>query len=115
MWSLLLGVEYSTAYDKLRRIPQIIKEITQSMDRTRFDRSHFMSYGDFSLNIETVYYVLDPDYNTYADIQQEINLRLFERFEKEGIVFAFPSTTAYLANDKKRQSRMQLFEKEDVA
>jgi len=67
------------------------------------------------LNIETVYYVLAPDFNTYADIQQEINLRLFERFEKEGIVFAFPNWTVYLANDEKRQLKMQLLAKEDVA
>jgi len=67
------------------------------------------------LNIETVYYVLTPDFNTYVDIQQEINLRLFERFEKEGIVFAFPNWTVYLANDEKRQLKMQLLAKEDVA
>jgi len=73
-----------------------------------------MSYGDFSLNIETVYYVLSADYNTYADIQQEINLHLFERFEKEEIVFAFPSRTLYLASDEKRQLKMQLSGKEDV-
>jgi small-conductance mechanosensitive channel len=110
-----IGVEYSTAYEKLRHIPQMIKEIIESIERTRFDRSHFMSYGDFSLNIETVYYVLAPDFNTYADIQQDINLRLFEKFEKEGIVFAFPSRTVYLASDDKRNLKMQLLAKEDVA
>jgi len=40
---------------------------------------------------------------------------VFERFEKEGIVFAFPNWTVYLANDEKRQLKMQLLAKEDVA
>lgn len=96
-----VGVEYSTASDKVKRIPQMIKDIVQSIQSTRFDRSHFMSYGDFSLNFETVYYVLSPDYNTYADIQQEINIKLFEKFEDKQIVFAFPSRTIYFADEQK--------------
>lgn len=109
-----VGVEYSTAYEKLKRIPQMIKSIIESVDQTRFDRSHFMSYGDFSLNLETVYYVLAADYNIYADVQQEINLKLFKKFEDEGIVFAFPSRTLYLANDEKRQLTMQLVKKQNL-
>lgn len=109
-----VGVEYSTAYDKLERIPQMIKDIIQSVSRTRFDRSHFLSYGDFSLNLETVYYVLSPDFNTYADVQQEINLKLFKKFEDEAIVFAFPSRTVYLANGEKRPLTMHLLEKRDA-
>jgi small-conductance mechanosensitive channel len=91
-----VGVEYSTPYDKVKRIPQMIREIIQSMEGTRFDRSHFSTYADSSLNFETVYYVLDPDYNRYMDVQQAINLGIFEAFQKEGIVFAFPTRTVYL-------------------
>jgi small-conductance mechanosensitive channel len=91
-----VGVEYSTPYDKVKRIPQMIREIIQSMEGTRFDRCHFSTYADSSLNFETVYYVLDPDYNKYMDIQQTINLRTFGAFQEEGIVFAFPSRTVYL-------------------
>ncbi len=96
-----VGVEYSTASEKLKRIPGMIKDIVESIQSTRFDRSHFMSYGDFSLNFETVYYVLSADYNIYVDIQQEINIKLFEKFEDEQIVFAFPSRTIYFADDQK--------------
>jgi len=97
-----IGVEYSTSYEKLKRIPGMIKDIILSVDHTRFDRSHFMNYGDFSLNVETVFYVLSSDYNLYADVRQEINLALFKKFEDEGIVFAFPSQTVYLAGDGKK-------------
>jgi small-conductance mechanosensitive channel len=96
-----VGVEYRTASEKLKRIPRMIRDIIESIQSTRFDRSHFMSYGDFSLNFETVYYVLSPDYNIYADIQQEINIKLFEKFEDEQIVFAFPSRTIYFADEQK--------------
>ena len=45
---------------------------------------------------ETVYYVLSPDYNTYMDIQQAINLQIFEKFGETGIEFAYPTQTLYV-------------------
>jgi small-conductance mechanosensitive channel len=91
-----IGVEYNTPSEKLKRIPQIIRDAVESNATTRFDRCHFSRYGDFSLNFETVYYVLMADYTAYMDIQQSINLRIYEAFEQEGIVFAFPTQTVHL-------------------
>jgi small-conductance mechanosensitive channel len=91
-----LGVTYQTPRSKLERIPTIIREAVEAQEKTRFDRSHFAEYGDFSINFETVYYVLDPAYNLYMDIQQAINLKLHERFEAEGIEFAYPTQTLFL-------------------
>ena len=91
-----IGVTYQTPRDQLIKIPTIIREAVEAQESTRFDRSHFKEYGDFSLNFETVYYVLGPDYNTYMDIQQAINLCIHERFEEEGIEFAYPTQTLFL-------------------
>ena len=91
-----LGVTYDTALDKLKKIPELIREAIAASEQTRFDRSHFASYGDFALQFESVYYVLAADYNVYMDIQQAINLRLRERFEAEGIEFAFPTQTLFV-------------------
>ncbi|MFO8088939.1 MAG: mechanosensitive ion channel family protein [Desulfatiglandaceae bacterium] len=92
-----IGVEYNTEYEKLKLIPEMIKDIISSVELTRFDRCHFISYGDFSLKIETVYYILSPDYNIYANVQQEINLKIFKKFKEEEIVFAFPTQTIHLS------------------
>ncbi len=94
-----LGVIYQTSADNLEKIPGIIKEAIESQDETRFDRSHFAAYGDFSLDFETVYYVLSPDYNLYMDIQQAINLAIFRRFADEGIEFAYPTQTLFLQKE----------------
>jgi small-conductance mechanosensitive channel len=91
-----LGVTYQTSRDKLVRIPEIIHEAVVIQDNTRFDRSHFKEYGDFALIFESVYYVLGPDYNVYMDIQQAINLHIHERFEQEGIEFAYPTQTVFM-------------------
>lgn len=37
--------------------------------------------------IETVYFVLDSDFNKRRDIRQEINLAIKNAFEKEGVRF----------------------------
>ncbi len=93
------GVIYQTPADKLEHIPAMVKEIIESVDQARFDRTHFKQFGDSSLDFECVYYVLSRDYNLYMDIQQKINLELFTRFEKEGIEFAYPTRTLYISKE----------------
>jgi small-conductance mechanosensitive channel len=92
-----IGVTYQTPRRLLAQIPTMIREAVESQEKTRFDRSHFKAYGDFSLDFETVYYVLAADYNLYMDIQQAINLRIHEAFEREKIDFAYPTRLVYLA------------------
>jgi len=92
-----LGVTYQTPAEKLRRIPTIIRDAVEAHEKVRFDRAHFQRYGDFALIFETVYFVLSPDYNHYMDIQQNVNLIIFERFAEEGIDFAYPTQTIHFA------------------
>lgn len=88
-----LGVVYSTTPEQLKQIPSIIETIIGSVKGAKLDRAHFKSFGAYSLDFEVVYFVLTADYNIYMDIQQEINLQIFTRFEQEGIEFAFPTQT----------------------
>lgn len=90
------GVTYQTRYEQLAAIPGIVREIVEAQDTASFDRAHFFRYGDSSLDFEVVYYVMDPDYDRYMDIQQAINLELYRRFEEEGISFAYPTRTLYV-------------------
>ena len=92
-----LNVTYETPADALERIPRVIRQIIEAQEGTRFDRSHFASYGAHSLDFETVYYVLSADYNRYMDIQQTINLRIFREFADMGIDFAYPTQKVYLS------------------
>ena len=86
-----LGIAYETPRDKLQRIPGIIEAVIRSQEKTRFERSHFTAFGTSALTFESVYFVLDPDYMLYANIQQAINFRLHEEFEKLGVEFAVPT------------------------
>ncbi|NJN71818.1 MAG: mechanosensitive ion channel family protein [Limnothrix sp. RL_2_0] len=91
-----IGVLYETPKEKLEVIPVIIQDIISSQEHATFDRAHFLKYSDFSLDYETVYYVESGDYTLYMDIQQKINLALFEAFNQRGIEFAYPTNVTYL-------------------
>jgi len=94
-----IGVTYKTSYEKLANISGILRGLVESKELTRFDRAHFKEYGDSSLVFEVVYYVKSPDYTAYMDIQQAINLELYKKFQEEGIEFAYPTRTVYVASE----------------
>ena len=94
--SFSFGIIYGTPLEKLKLIPGIVEEIVTPLEKVQFERAHFKDLGDFSLNFDVVYYVLDPTHTVYLDIQQIINLELYQRFEQEGIEFAYPTQTVIL-------------------
>jgi small-conductance mechanosensitive channel len=86
-----IGVTYGTTHDQLRKIPDLLREIVEAQELATFDRSHFKEFGAYSLNFETIFFVETPDYLPYMNILQEINLQVYDRFQQEGIEFAFPT------------------------
>ncbi len=99
-----IGVIYQTTYEQLKKIPGLLKNIVEEQADITFDRSHFQKYGDSSLDFEVVYYVTGADYNKYMDIQQSINFRIYEEFEKMDLVIAYPTRTLYVVNEKEEEN-----------
>lgn len=85
------GVVYQTKVSQVEKIPQIVTDIIKAQSLARFDRAHFFKFGDSSLDFEVVYWMKDPDYNKYMDVQQAVNLEMIRRFESEDIKFAYPT------------------------
>lgn len=95
--SFEFGIAYETPVREIEQIPQLVRRIvSEEKLGARFDRAHFKTYGDSALLFEVVYYVLDPDYNKYMDIQQTINLALLRAFRERDISFAYPTRTLHL-------------------
>ena len=91
-----IGVTYQTSHEKLEELPKIVQDIIVKQDSARFDRAHFQSFGDYSLNFEIVYYVESSDYKLYMDIQQAVNLEIYRRFAEADIEFAYPTQTLFV-------------------
>jgi small-conductance mechanosensitive channel len=93
------GIAYETPTAQVVAVPEVVREIIGKHETmARFDRAHFKSYGDSALNFEVVYYMLNPDYNTYMDLQQAINLDLLRAFRDMGVSFAYPTRTLHIAS-----------------
>lgn len=90
------GVTYDTPPEKLRKLPDMVREIIERETLSRFDRAHLATFGASALEFEVVYYVRDPDYGKFMDVQQRINLGLISALQAAGIEFAFPTQTIHL-------------------
>lgn len=91
------GVTYDTTVDQLEAIPGVVRKLIEAQPTARFDRAHFKSFGDSSLDFEVVYIVKDPAFGVYMDLQQTINLGLMREFAAMGVGFAFPTRTLHIA------------------
>jgi small-conductance mechanosensitive channel len=100
-----ITVTYDTPLDKVQKAVEIIREILdnhEGMDPDFPPRVYFNEFNADSLNILMVYWYFPPDYWAYLEFSQRVNMEIMRRFEEEGIEFAFPTTTTYLAHDDRR-------------
>ena len=103
-----LDVTFDTSPDVLSTLPAILESIVSAQSPVKFDRSHISSFGESAIRIETVYYVLDPDYKIYMNVQQAINLEVLRRFSDRNVKLAFPSRTVYYGGRDERPWRSDL-------
>lgn len=98
-------ITYDTAAEKVDRAVELLKEILdnhEGMDEDFPPRVYFDNMNADSLNIKCFYWFHPPDYWQYMEFTQKVNREIFRRFNEEGIDFAFPTQTIYLAGDKDR-------------
>lgn len=94
-----IGVIYQTPVEKLKIIPAIIKSIITETENTGFDRANLSGLGDFSINFEIVYWILNSDYNLHMSIQEKILQEIIEEFKNQGIEFAYPTQTLFVTKN----------------
>ena len=100
-----ITITYDTPLKKVKKAVEIVREILdnhEGMDPEFPPRVYFNEFNDASLNIIMIYWYFPPDYWAYLEFNQRVNIEIIQRFEEEGIEFAFPTTTTYLAHDSRR-------------
>jgi small-conductance mechanosensitive channel len=97
---LSFGVVHQTDPARMEAIPGFVKEAVEAQPKARFERAHFRAFGDSSLDFEAIYWVTDPDYKLFMDVQQAVNLALLRRFQTEGIALARPTHSVILEQAK---------------
>jgi MscS family membrane protein len=99
-------ITYDTPLEKVERAVEILRDILadhEGMDPEFPPRVYFNELNADSLNILAIYWYHPPAYWDYLDHCQRVNLELMRRYEAEGIEFAFPTQTLYLAGDPARK------------
>jgi len=94
-----IGITYDTPTEKVRRALQIIDEVYRGNSMTFDAWISFNKFADSALNIQVIHWWNSTDYKAYLGGMQEMNLSLKQRFDDEGISFAFPTQTLYLKQD----------------
>jgi MscS family membrane protein len=100
-----ITITYDTPLEKVKRAVAIIRELLDNHEGMHPDfapRVYFNEFNDTSLNIMMIYWYHPPDYWAFTAFNERVNLEIMREFEKEGIEFAFPTTTTYLAHDPRR-------------
>ena len=100
-----LTITYDTPSEKIDRALEIVKEILddhEGMDNEFPPRVFFNEFNAASLNIRAIYWYHPPNYWDFMAFSERFNKEVFRRFNDEGIDFAFPTQTLYLAGDPSR-------------
>ncbi len=88
---ITLGITYDTPPDRVAAVPAMLQHCVAQQPGTRFDRAHFSRFAESWLEIELAYFVLSPDYLTFMNTQQAVNIEILRTFGREQIEFAFPT------------------------
>jgi len=101
---LNIGITYDTPPEKVERALAILKELLrdhEGLDPRFPPRVFFDEFKDYSLNLLAIYWYHPADYWAYLAFSERLNLQILQRFNAEGIAFAFPTQTLYLARENR--------------
>ena len=97
-----ITITYDTPPEKIERAIAIVKELLENHEGMHEDyppRVYLSDLNADSLNIMAIYWYHPPNYWNYMTFTERFNKEVLRRFNEEGIDFAFPTQTMYLAGD----------------
>ena len=92
--SITLGLTYDTNKEMMQKAMDILQDIIINNDLLENEvRTAFISFGDFSLNIQLIYYIKKQ--SCTFESQSSVNMEILKRFNQEKLEFAFPTQTIF--------------------
>ena len=110
-WLTNIAITYTTPPAKVEKAVSIINDILDTHEGMHPDfppRVYFNGFNDWSLNIMVIAWYHPANYWDMQGWLQRTCLEILSRFDKEGIAFAFPSHSVYLANDDSCQAKLKM-------
>jgi small-conductance mechanosensitive channel len=82
------AIAHGTAAETLARIPMLLQAAVEKREHARFDRAHFVAFGDTSYEFELSYFVTTPEYSVFMDVQHAVNLDVVRAFAANDVALA---------------------------
>ena len=97
-YKFTLGVTYGTSR---ARLEQLMADLTAMLEASEYVEKgsalvRLTSFGDSSINLLVSAYLRTNQAGTFLQMQNDLNLNVMDVMQKDGVDFAFPSTTVYL-------------------
>lgn len=93
-----VDVEYGTSNEKIDRALEILHEIAQNSGTIKEGEYAFIdNMAPSSIVVRLVAYTTKTAWAEFVQVKSEITREIIHRFREEGIEFAFPSTSVYMA------------------
>jgi MscS family membrane protein len=86
-----IGIIYETEADMIKKIIAEINQFLAQNPDTTDGVATFDSFADSALNIQILYLVENPDFNTYLKIKEEVNFKIIELVHQYNSDFAYPT------------------------
>ena len=100
-YKFTLGVTYNTTRPQLE---QLMKDLTALLENSPYTNKgtnmvQLTGFGDSSINILVSAYLNTNAYARFLEMQNDLNLDIMDIMKQDGVEFAFPSSTVYLAKE----------------
>jgi MscS family membrane protein len=95
---LLVQVTYDTTRDKLEALADGIRQLIGDHPMTNKDNFHvrFNDFGESSLNVLIIFYLIVPDYAAELREREDVLLKIMDLAKELGVEFAFPTRTLHV-------------------
>ena len=88
------SLTYKATPEQLEKVPGLARKAVEGQRKVRFERAHLQSLDASGQVFEVVYWVTDPDYTLFMDVQQGINLALLRELAELGVSLAYGEVAA---------------------
>ena len=98
-YKFTLGVTYGTSRAKLEQLMADLTAMLEASESVEKGSAlvRLTSFGDSSINLLVSAYLRTNQAGTFLQMQNDLNLNVMDVMQRDGVDFAFPSTTVYLA------------------
>jgi MscS family membrane protein len=94
-----VGLEYRHSKEDIRKAIDLLLQVAKAHSKIKESSAIFRNLASSSLDLDLYFWA---DYRTggeYTEIISDLNLEIKERFDREGLSFAFPSSSVYLKKE----------------